>query len=116
MNIEEIAMVCHEANRAYCAALGDNSQPPWAEAPEWQRQSIVIGITFLLSHPKAAVWEGHEKWLEVKRAAGWSYGPVKDESKKEHPCFLPYEMLPRELQVKDALFQAIVRVLSQQQQ
>ena len=28
-----IAMICHEANRAYCAANGDESQPSWNEAP-----------------------------------------------------------------------------------
>lgn len=111
MNTVQIAMVCHEANRAYCAALGDDSLLPWAEAPQWQRESIMAGVEFLRAHPDALPCAGHEQWLARKRAEGWCYGPQRNNEKKEHPCFLPYENLPRELQVKDALFQSIVRVL-----
>ena len=39
MEMDSIARVCHEVNRAYCQALGDDSQPTWEEAPEWQRAS-----------------------------------------------------------------------------
>ena len=42
--IERIARVCHEVNRAYCQALGDMSQPTWADAPEWQRSSARMGV------------------------------------------------------------------------
>jgi hypothetical protein len=37
--IDQVARVCHEANRAYCQTLGDNSQPAWDDAPEWQKDS-----------------------------------------------------------------------------
>lgn len=53
--------------------------------------------------------ESHLGWLEEKRKDGWRYGPVKDPSAKEHPCFVPYHKLPPEQQAKDALFQAAVR-------
>ena len=33
MQTEQIARVCHEVNRAYCKALGDESQLPWVDAP-----------------------------------------------------------------------------------
>jgi len=46
MDIEQIATVCHEANRAYCATLGDSSQLPWNEAPDWQRESARKGVEF----------------------------------------------------------------------
>jgi len=29
VNVEAIAKVCHEVNRWYCKALGDESQPEW---------------------------------------------------------------------------------------
>ena len=32
MTEQEIARVCHEVNRAYCQAIGDNSQPTWEDA------------------------------------------------------------------------------------
>lgn len=49
MNIEQIARVCHEVNRAYCQALGDDSQPAWEDAPQWQRDSALLGVQLLLT-------------------------------------------------------------------
>jgi len=109
--IEAIAKVCHEANRAYCATLGDSSQVPWDGAPAWQRVSAVKGVEFNLANPDAPPSASHDSWLREKEATGWKYGPVKDAEKKEHPCFVPYEQLPEEQRKKDALFKAIVAAL-----
>ena len=38
----------------------------------------------------------HEVWAAGRRSAGWKYGPVRDEQKKEHPCLVPYEQLSEE--------------------
>ena len=38
----------------------------------------------------------HEVWAAGRLAAGWKYGPVRDEQKKEHPCLIPYEELSEE--------------------
>jgi len=35
MDHEQIARVTREVNRAYCLALGDDSQLPWNDAPQW---------------------------------------------------------------------------------
>ena len=35
----------------------------------------------------------HEVWAAGRIAAGWKYGPVRDEIKKEHPCLISYEEL-----------------------
>lgn len=109
---EQIAIVCHEANRAYCATIGDDSQKPWAEAPEWQRDSAVQGVRFHRENPEAGPSASHDAWLEEKRRTGWTYGPVKDEAKKEHPCFVPYEELPPEQRAKDYLFGGVVVALT----
>ena len=107
----QIAKICHEANKAYCQALGDHSQKHWDDAPEWQRVSALKGVDFLASNPDAPPSASHDSWLEEKRRAGWKYGPVKDEGLKEHPCCVPYDQLPREQQLKDCLFQAIAKTL-----
>lgn len=112
MTPEAIARVCHEVNRGYCAALGDTSQVPWEDAPEWQRQSAIKGVEFNLANPDAPPSHSHDSWLTEKRATGWKYGAVKDAEKKEHPCFVPYEDLPPEQKAKDYLFKATVRALS----
>lgn len=111
INVEDIARVCHEANRAYCAALGDRSQAPWEEAPQWQRDSAVKGVVHRLDNPSAPASASHESWMAEKLATGWKHGPVKDAEKKEHPCLVLFEELPPEQQAKDRLFVAIVTAL-----
>lgn len=110
--LEGIARICHEANRAYCLSIGDNSQLAWTDAPEWQRTSAVNGVLFALRNPGAPPSASHESWLAEKQATGWKYGPIKDPEKKEHPCFVPYEQLPLEQRRKDHLFQAVARAIT----
>jgi hypothetical protein len=108
--LDAIARVCHEVNREYCRALGDDSQPSWEDAPEWQRASARMGVDLHLMGdfgPEAS----HISWLKQKEAEGWKYGPVKDADKKEHPCYVPYDELPPEQQAKDYIFRAIVHAL-----
>ena len=108
----DVAKVCHEANRVLCEHLNDNMhQVPWDEAPEWQKDSVVDGVMFNLVNPDAPANASHDNWLAEKKAAGWKYGPVKNEEKKEHPCYAPYEDLPAEQRAKDHLFKAIVGAL-----
>ena len=113
MNTEQIAHVCHEANRAYCLAGGDTSQPAWESAPAWQRESAVKGVEFALANPNAKPSDSHESWFAQKVADGWTVGPVKDPDAKRHPCMVPYDTLPPEQRAKDHLFLGVVRSLAQ---
>ena len=112
MEIVQIAQVAHEVNKAYCEALGDTSQPTWADAPDWQRDSAIAGVKFHIENPGASASASHDAWLAQKKADGWKYGLVKDPAKKEHPCFVPFEHLPTEQKAKDFLFRQIVHSLA----
>ena len=112
MNIEQIAQVAHETNRAYCEATGDRSQLPWDAAPAWQKESAINGVKFHINNPASTPADSHENWLKEKIASGWTYGVVKDVVEKKHPCCVPYENLPAEQKVKDALFIGVVRALA----
>lgn len=112
MTTQQIAAVCHEANRAYCQMNGDNSQRSWDDAEEWQRESAIRGVAFALANPTAPASSQHDAWLADKLKDGWVYGPTKDVSAKTHPCCVPYDELPEFQQRKDALFKAIVIALS----
>lgn len=107
-DLTPIAHVAHEVNRAYCQALGDNSQAAWDDAPEWQRDSALDGVMFHLQHPDAGPEASHQAWCDAKIADGWQYGTVKDADAKTHPCLVPFDQLPREQQAKDYLFRAVV--------
>ena len=107
--VETIARCCHEANRAWCEAHGDESLFPWAEESGWQQRSVRKGVEVALSG--ATPQEQHQAWLEHKYGEGWRHGAVKDEQAKTHPCMVPYEHLPAEQLVKDELFGSIVWIL-----
>lgn len=112
-DVESIARVCHEANRAYCLTIGDASQMSWEDSPDWQKNSARKGVTFHLESLNAGIEPppsaSHDSWLAEKQADGWTYGPVKDPAKKEHPCYVPYEQLPAEQRTKDYIFGGVVR-------
>ena len=111
--VTALAEVCHEVNRAYCQALGDDTQAAWADAPDWQKVSAMRGVEAHLAS-NLTPEQSHSLWVEEKRRTGWKFGPVKDESLKEHPCFVPYAELPPEQKVKDYLFRAVVRTIRNQ--
>ena len=110
--IEDIASICHAANREYCHTHGDDSQPTWLNAPDWQRSSAIAGVRFALANPDAPDSAQHEAWMRDKLAAGWRYGDVKRPEAKEHPSLVSFDRLPPHQQRKDALFRAIVKALT----
>ena len=112
IDIGDIAIICHEANRRYCQILGDNSQKIWEEAPFWQRQSAIKGVFLVQKTPNSPPGVFHDAWCREKTAEGWVYGEIKDDKAKTHPCLLPYMDLPPEQRVKDLLFKNIVLALT----
>lgn len=43
----------------------------------------------------------HEVWAAGRIADGWTYGPVRDDAAKKHPCLIPYEELSEEEKAYD---------------
>jgi hypothetical protein len=111
VSILDAARVTHEVNRAYCAAIGDNSQVAWDEAAEWQRESALAGVQSILHGTANSPEEQHAAWMQLKLDEGWVFGETKDAEKKTHPCIVPYAELPAAQKVKDFLFRAVVQAL-----
>jgi RyR domain len=107
----KIAFMCHEANRAWCSIHGDNSQLPWSEAAQWQRDSAIKGVQFAIANPEAPDSAQHDAWCADKVKDGWRHGAVKDADAKTHPCLVAFHDLPAHQQAKDKLFKAIVAAL-----
>ncbi len=36
----------------------------------------------------------HDTWAKGRMDGGWTYGPVRDDAKKQHPGLVPYADLP----------------------
>ena len=43
---------------------------------------------------EAIAENAHDIWAIDRQEEGWTYGPVRDENKKETPCMVPYSELP----------------------
>ena len=108
--VERCAEAAHEMNRLFCEANGDTSQTIWANAPAWQRESAIRGVNIALSG--ATPHDQHEAWCKDKFENGWKLGPVKDPDKKEHPCLVSYDKLPKHQKLKDYLFITTVTCMS----
>lgn len=107
IDIERIAHVCHEANRALQVTSDEaDVSPHFMEAPEWQVQSAYEGVQTALDG--ATPEELHDAWCKTKRRDGWVHGDIKDAVAKTHPCLVPYADLPADQRLKDAVFGAIV--------
>ena len=110
--LEACAMAVHEFNRAYCLAIGDLAVPAsqsWEDCPKEMQESMRQAVLCAINGEKA---EGiHESWLAAKITANWIYGPVKDYTKKTHPCLLPYDKLPPQQRQKDANTIAVVQAM-----
>lgn len=118
LTAEQIAHVCHNANRALQMEQGDDTIPvsaPWKDLDDETRASAVEGVQNILDGKVTTPEESHVEWVKFKETHGWTRGPIKDEAKKEHPLLVPYRFLPESQRLKDALFFAIVNSLKPRQ-
>lgn len=54
-----------------------------------------VQLTEDLNELREAIAENaHEVWAVERLAQGWSFGPERNDAKKENPCMVPYSQLP----------------------
>lgn len=109
---EQIAQVCHEANRVIQSLNGEVVNARWDMCSADLQESAVKGVQAALDG--ATPIELHDSWVQTKLDQGWTYGLEKSELEKTHPQMVAYEELPAEQRIKDHLFGAIVQALSGQ--
>lgn len=112
----DVAQLAHENNRVYCSIIGDPIPVPWALLTSGEQNNLVEAVKAAHTDFRNGVvaldtaLNSHNRWMTSKLKDGWKYGPVKDDTKKEHPCLLPLEELPVLQQIKDLFFLAITGV------
>lgn len=57
----------------------------------------------LLELQEAIAENAHEVWAETRSSEGWTYGPFRDDEKKQHPDLVPYNLLPESEKEYDRL-------------
>lgn len=107
---EQIAQVCHEANRVIQSLNGEVANARWEMCSADLQESAVKGVQAALDG--ATPIELHDSWVQTKLDQGWTYGLEKSELERTHPQMVAYEELPAEQRIKDHLFGAIVQALS----
>lgn len=115
LTTEQIAFVCHEANRALTVNLNNPTipvPPHWNDATPEQRKSVRLGVENIITGAVASPTESHQRWCQHKFSEGWVHGALKDEAAKTHPLLVPYEQLSAGNRLKDEQFFAIVKALA----
>lgn len=106
--VTSIAKMCHEVNRAYCAALREDTKS-WDELSEKEQEVILGRVAFHILYPESKPSASHDNWMIKMLSDGWKYGKSHNIAEKTHPSLKPFHHLPTEQQAKDHIFQKIVQ-------
>ena len=60
---------------------------------------VEIGVLEEPAEP-AAIHE-HERWMTERRRQGWTYAPIRDNARKQHPLLVEWDQLPEKEKEKD---------------
>ena len=82
--ILNIARVCHEAHRAWCAANGDREHKPWEEAEQYQRDTTIWGIDLLIRFPDVSDQRHPRRMVEREDRRGLEVRP-RPRSRRQNP-------------------------------
>jgi len=108
--VDRIAQVAHAAIRAHQVAHGQKPHPEWGDAEEWMRESSRDAVRAALEDPTPGAQ--HNRWMEERKAQGWTYGPERDDQKKHNPNMIDYEELSLFEKQKDLIIIALAQALA----
>lgn len=100
---DALARAAHEVNRSWNAYAGLAVDKSWEQMTEIEKAFARSSVFAIITHDFSAE-KTHEAWMATKQVEGWTYGAVKSEARKEHPCMVPFNQLPVEQQAKDLLW------------
>jgi hypothetical protein len=114
INVEALAEMVYEQNRLYSKQLGEDNATPWAEASDAAKTGIITAVQdFLNADQMPNPERQHDQWMESKLKDGWTYGPVVDAEKKQHPYLLPWHAMTEAQRYKDYLFCSLLALFWQ---
>lgn len=111
MTNEQIAQVCHEADRAYLKSTspkGKDLLPTWSKASAERKALILAYVEYLLANPDATQSTIHDIWMQRKTDASWTYGTTLNKAEKKDPALVAYDQLPEK---RRARYQLMINVI-----
>lgn len=110
--ISRIAAATHGAVREWNRTKGETDQVDWDVTPSDIKRSAIDGVRYALGDAAITPEMSHRRWVDRKLAEGWKRGMIRSHQGKTHPNLVPWNELPPDERVKDALFIAIVRAIA----
>lgn len=106
------AIFVYEAARLQAIAVDAPIVPePWAERDDaFQSQFLDVIERQMGPMRSGCPEELHGAWVQAYIMLGWTYGPERDPLAKTHPDMVPFAMLERREQDKDAVFMALCEI------
>jgi len=83
----------------------------WNDLNSERKTQVLKTVNAVIENPTITAKEMHSAWAEAKIFNGWKYAPVTDRSKKLHSCLINFEDLNVFQQMKDDLFNEVVKQL-----
>lgn len=108
MNINFIAMICHNVLSAANEAYDEKAYKPWRELSEDDRNAVMDEVRFHVKHPQAGPEGPHNAWLEERKAAGWTYGKAPNTDRKKDPDMVEFKKMPVRFRLRAHLIYCLV--------
>jgi hypothetical protein len=113
---DRIARMLHVVTNALKEANNEPVLPDWDQLDEENKEFSRESVVSILSGEVTTAEQEHNRWAASKMAAGWVYGPVRDNDRKIHPMLVGFHDLSAIQQAKDLVRFAIVFEMVRQHQ
>ncbi len=108
--VERASVVVHQTIQAIQIELDEPPAGDWHTTTEDNREFTRSSVREAQAGQTPR--QSHETWMRDKIAAGWTYGPIRDNDRKIHPLLVSYDHLAPEQRAKDAALIAVVTALT----
>lgn len=104
--IEGIAKTCHQANKAFCESMGDNSFTDWEDSEDWVKALTIFQVRNIIANPLEPHYGSHDAYVDKVPEITWENAPEGFNKKLSR-----YEEWSIEDKTKSKMFKAIVEAI-----
>lgn len=120
MNIEQLAEICHEIDRAllnagpqFSVTAPDEELQLWPNTPPLYRDELMLFVQNILDGISVA--DAHERWVLDRRNHGWGFGEFYAPY-KQHPNLLDFDQIATLARARLLVRAAVVKLFSGRQE